>query len=67
MPVKITQAQAAAIEFVRQAPEKESIITAHIEMGSSGWTSATLAPLNGMLAAALLRAVYEGYEEEDDE
>ncbi|MBU8597308.1 hypothetical protein KM908_14275 [Alkalihalobacillus clausii] len=66
MSVKLTQAQAAAIEFVRQAPEKESIITAHIEMGSCGWTSATLAPLNGMLPDKLLRAVYEGYEEEDD-
>lgn len=62
MSVKLTQAQAAAIEFVRKAPEKESIITAHIEMGSSGWTSATLSPLNGMLPDKLLRAVYEGYE-----
>lgn len=63
MSVKLTQAQAAAIEFVRKAPEKESIITAHIEMGSSGWTSATLAPLNGMLPDKILRAVYEGYVE----
>lgn len=48
-----------ALAYIRNSPEKESLVIAHIEMGGAGWTAPILAPLNGLRPAEFLRAVYE--------
>ncbi len=65
-PSIIPELEARALEealaYIRNSPEKESLVIAHIEMGGAGWTAPILAPLNGLRPAEFLRAVYENTE-----
>lgn len=68
--VVITQGQADAIEYSKKVTEEdnEQIVTHHIrhQLNSNKWSSGMLMELNGLEIGTLIKALYIGYEVEEE-